>query len=835
MGKSAPDPPPAPDPYATARAQTGSNVSTSIANTVMGNANVVGPTGSTTFKQTGTYNLQEPVLDKDGNQRMTRKWIADPNAQPELQYRQWQPGVTETRTTDDTGPSTISTPGQYIDSRTGQVWNDEGGGRWEETPEMTTRALPQYTQYNELTPDQQHLLDQQELLGQRANNLAIDQVGRLSDVLSKPIDPNALPKGASAFLGPNGLMSVPDFTNGFTPGRADFSGGSMPTADYSGGLLPTADYSGGSMPTVDLRQPLGGEFGMSFAKDLQAPGDVQDIGMGRALLDTFSNSRGVQFDARSPSRNVQYADFGSADRAQRNFAGPSRSIMYDNNLDRAQRDIADVGGPARSAGDFGFENERRRVEEAMLARNMPEMDRQRAQLENQLVNQGFTRGTQAFNAQMDEQIRRENDASLAAILAGGQEQTRMGNLALSRFGAENQAQDQAFGQGVRRGQFANEAIAQDNAATLAQQAAFNAAQGQDFSQSMNRGLFANSAIEQDNRGRLSFLQEGNRAQQQEFDQGIARSDFTNRAQMQDFAQNQSRGQFTNDARSAQQQLAIATANANNQAQQQRFMQQMTAADFERQGRLGQFGADLAGQQLRDSRIGNQFSADMAGQQFRDDRIGNQFSADLAGQQLRDNRIGNQFQADMAFSGLEDGRKTQQFNAQQQAMAAQDAIRQGALQEQFAFQNMPINQISALGGMGQVQMPQFTGFRPSAMSETPVGEYVYQSANIDAANYRAQQAAQGQAMGGLFGMGGQLLGGLAKAGAFAPLLGSDIRIKTDIERIGTLPNSLGVYSYRLKGQTKREIGVMAQEVEKLIPWAVVEIDGIKHVNYAAAVV
>jgi hypothetical protein len=193
--------------------------------------------------------------------------------------------------------------------------------------------------------------------------------------------------------------------------------------------------------------------------------------------------------------------------------------------------------------------------------------------------------------------------------------------------------------------------------------------------------------------------------------------------------------------------------------------------------------------------------------------GQQFGIDMAGQQLRDSRIARQYDADM-------GR-----------LSAQQALRQQGLQEELALRNQPINEIAALMAGGQVSMPQFTSFRPSAMSETPVGDYVYKSADIDAQNYRAQMAAQGQAMGGLFGMGGQLLGGLAKGGFF----GSDIRIKTDIERIGTLPNSLGVYSYRLKGQTKREIGVMAQEVEKLIPWAVVEIDGIKHVNYAAAVV
>lgn len=58
MGKkSAPAPP---DPKETAAAQTGQNLGTAVANTVMGQVNQVGPDGSLTYDQTGTYNWQDP-------------------------------------------------------------------------------------------------------------------------------------------------------------------------------------------------------------------------------------------------------------------------------------------------------------------------------------------------------------------------------------------------------------------------------------------------------------------------------------------------------------------------------------------------------------------------------------------------------------------------------------------------------------------------------------------------------------------------------------------------------------------------------------------------------
>jgi hypothetical protein len=58
MGK--PKPPKAPDPMKTAAAQTGTNIGTGIANTVMGNFNQVTPYGSLNYNQTGTFKYTDP-------------------------------------------------------------------------------------------------------------------------------------------------------------------------------------------------------------------------------------------------------------------------------------------------------------------------------------------------------------------------------------------------------------------------------------------------------------------------------------------------------------------------------------------------------------------------------------------------------------------------------------------------------------------------------------------------------------------------------------------------------------------------------------------------------
>lgn len=64
------------------------------------------------------------------------------------------------------------------------------------------------------------------------------------------------------------------------------------------------------------------------------------------------------------------------------------------------------------------------------------------------------------------------------------------------------------------------------------------------------------------------------------------------------------------------------------------------------------------------------------------------------------------------------------------------------------------------------------------------------------------------------------------------LPSDIRLKEEIQRIGTNHLGLGVYRYRYKGLDGVYEGVMAQEVEVMHPGAVtVRPHGYKAVNYA----
>lgn len=63
--------------------------------------------------------------------------------------------------------------------------------------------------------------------------------------------------------------------------------------------------------------------------------------------------------------------------------------------------------------------------------------------------------------------------------------------------------------------------------------------------------------------------------------------------------------------------------------------------------------------------------------------------------------------------------------------------------------------------------------------------------------------------------------------------SDERLKDDIEPVGELYDGTNVYRYRYKGDPTPRIGVMAQEIEKTRPDAVVEVGGWKAVDYGKA--
>lgn len=76
----------------------------------------------------------------------------------------------------------------------------------------------------------------------------------------------------------------------------------------------------------------------------------------------------------------------------------------------------------------------------------------------------------------------------------------------------------------------------------------------------------------------------------------------------------------------------------------------------------------------------------------------------------------------------------------------------------------------------------------------------------------------------------IAGGIGNLLKFVP---SDRSLKEDIVVVGALFDGTPVYRYRYKGAPASHIGLLAQDVEKRVPSAVIEINGYKAVDYRAA--
>lgn len=132
---------------------------------------------------------------------------------------------------------------------------------------------------------------------------------------------------------------------------------------------------------------------------------------------------------------------------------------------------------------------------------------------------------------------------------------------------------------------------------------------------------------------------------------------------------------------------------------------------------------------------------------------------------------------------------------------------------------------ATGGIGNnysnIQMP---GVAQSNVAAPDVLGANSLSAQQQMANYQNQTAQNSAKKGGT----GSLLGTLGSAAIL-----SDRRVKRDIEVIGEAPNGLPIYSFRYAWDDKKQVGLMAQDVEKIAPHAVITSGGIKHVDYGQA--
>lgn len=167
----------------------------------------------------------------------------------------------------------------------------------------------------------------------------------------------------------------------------------------------------------------------------------------------------------------------------------------------------------------------------------------------------------------------------------------------------------------------------------------------------------------------------------------------------------------------------------------------------------------------------------------------------------------------------------------------------AFQQASQLYNMPAQLAMALGGYGAPTQPNqdfvnAPGMQPANLIGATANS---QSALMD--QYKAQQQQYSSMMSGIMGIptavlggwAGSPAGGAALTGMFGAM--SDRRLKRDITKVGKWRNGLNLYLYRLFNSDAYEVGVMADEVEQIRPWAIRALPapyhGFKGVDYNAA--
>lgn len=189
---------------------------------------------------------------------------------------------------------------------------------------------------------------------------------------------------------------------------------------------------------------------------------------------------------------------------------------------KIQDQIGDAGQITRSYGT-DFSADRKRVEDALMSRLNPSLERDRRAMQANLASQGIRIGSEAYKNAMDGLGRQSNDARMQAILAGGQEHSRLVGLEANRAAFENASQAQQHGQNVMAANFANDAQARRFGQNLAAAEFANRAQSEDFRQLTG----INAALSEEHRNALSASEINNNLVDREFNRDIATYNATN--------------------------------------------------------------------------------------------------------------------------------------------------------------------------------------------------------------------------------------------------------------------------------------------------------------------
>jgi hypothetical protein len=612
----------------------------------------------------------------------------------------------------------VTPDGSLMYSQTGsQTYTDPSTGR--------TYAIPQYTATTSLSPEAQAIRAQNNAASLNMATLAANQSGRADQLLSQPFSLDSVPAGAD---------------------RSQFG-----PASYGPGLA-TPQFSQGGQPLPQMGQG-------AVLPQGSAPSALPST-MQAGNLPQLSQASGLP-QATQAANLPQLSQGAMMPGASQGTAGPQFGQVGTN------ANLMDSYTP-----EGGFSADRQRVEDALMGRLGTQRDRDMEGLRTQLLNQGVNIGSEAYSRAMQDFDRTNTDMRTSAILASGQEQSRL------------------LGEARGAGQFTNEARQAGFQNQLASTGFNNAANLQGYQLAEDQRRYGDAM-------------------------GLQRFGLGEDQRRYDDAQRASQFGMGEDVRRYQDQFGMSQFGAGEDVRRYQDAQRSglfgmgeDVRRYENQLGLTQYGLGEDARRYQDQMGLTRYGLGEDRSRYADQFGMAQYGMGEDARRYADAMAQQQFGNQQAIQGRGDQIAGAQFAQQQSIFDAQDNARARALQEQLALRNQPINEISALMSGSQVATPQF-GIAQSAMIPTTDFAGIQQQGfGNQMANYQQQNANYQAMLGGLFGLG--------RAGITA----SDIRLKADIEPHGERGGHAW-YKFRYVWEDPGTVheGVMAQEVMQTRPDAV----------------
>lgn len=204
----------------------------------------------------------------------------------------------------------------------------------------------------------------------------------------------------------------------------------------------------------------------------------------------------------------------------------------------------------------------------------------------------------------------------------------------------------------------------------------------------------------------------------------------------------------------------------------------------------------------------------------EDAVYNQYASRLDPQwQTTQSNLQNQ----LANQGITQGSAAWNAAMDQMGRSKNDAYSQAQNQSVLTglqARNQLVNEAMSLSGRGAPQTATAPQSSSPNIQAPDIQGAMQNQYNAQMQQWQQQQNNSNSTMNGLFGLGSAALGGWL----------SDRRMKTDIRRLGETEGGMPLYEFRYKAGGPLQIGVMAQDVERIMPAAIAEFGGIKHVDY-----